>query len=231
MPTTPVTFGVLELLLLDQLALAVLDHRHGLDRDLDLVDEVLHVERGLALLDVGPHPVLVAGVGVQDVPVTQLGGEHRAHLGDRVELLVGVHEGLVDGRVDLGRHRGAVGLVGLGHERVGRRVGGDRLAGCVAGDLVLRCLEVGSDRGVLVDDLEGGLLGGRRLDDDAVVGVVALRLGPGHVALGGQAGGVVEARRRRRDGRLVGRLTARLCAGVVGLVGGQVVLGHACFLL
>ena len=68
----------------DHLALTVLDLDDVLHRDLDLVDVLLDLERRLALLDVGLHLALEAGVGVDDVP---LAGQ-RAQLG--AERLVGV---------------------------------------------------------------------------------------------------------------------------------------------
>ena len=56
-------------LALDLLALAVLDLGDLLGRDLDLEDVVLHVQRLDPGLEVGLDLVLVAGVGVHDVPV------------------------------------------------------------------------------------------------------------------------------------------------------------------
>src|SRR4051794_2513733 len=58
---------------LHDLALALLDDGLVLGRDLDLEDVVLHVERGDPGLQVGLHLVLVAGVGVDDVPVARQG--------------------------------------------------------------------------------------------------------------------------------------------------------------
>src|SRR6516225_1674017 len=75
-----------EHLLRDLLPLAALDLDHLVHRDLDLEDVVLHVQRLGPALQVGLHPVLVTGVGVDHVPLAgqlpQLGGE----LGDRVRL-------------------------------------------------------------------------------------------------------------------------------------------------
>ena len=58
-----------EHLALDLLALAVLDLGDLFGRHLDLEDVVLHVQGLDAALEVGLHLVLVAGVGVHDVPV------------------------------------------------------------------------------------------------------------------------------------------------------------------
>ena len=69
---------------LDHLALAVLDLRDLLGGDHDLVDVVLHVEGDDAVLEVGLHPVLHAGVGVHDEPVAGLGPQLAAELLERV---------------------------------------------------------------------------------------------------------------------------------------------------
>ena len=71
----------------DQLALAVLDLGDLFHGDLDLEDVVLHVEAGDAGLEVGLHAVLVAGVGVDDVPVARLRGAAAAlNSADRVDV-------------------------------------------------------------------------------------------------------------------------------------------------
>ena len=59
-----------------------------------LVDEVLHVQRGDPVLEVGLHPVLHAGVGVHDEPVALLLAQGGAELlqrvrGGRLDRLVG----------------------------------------------------------------------------------------------------------------------------------------------
>src|SRR6187200_2140460 len=81
-PTKPVTDGVCrtpdqdvagENGALDDLALPVLDLGYLLGGDHDLVDVVLHVQRGGAVLEVRPDPVLHAVVGVDDVPLARLG--------------------------------------------------------------------------------------------------------------------------------------------------------------
>ena len=74
-------------LALDLLALAVLDLDDLLGRHLDLEDVVLHVEGLDAALEVGLHLVLVAGVGVHDVPVAELGAQLAAQRLDRVLVL------------------------------------------------------------------------------------------------------------------------------------------------
>ena len=89
---------------LDDLALRVLDLHDLLHGDLHLVDEVLHVEALAAVLEVRLHAVLVARVGVDDVPVAQLAAQLRLERGDRVLVDVG----LVLGR----RPRPRLGLVG-----------------------------------------------------------------------------------------------------------------------
>ena len=71
----------------DQLALAVLDLGDLFHRDLDLEDVVLHVQGGDAGLEVGLHAVLVARVGVDDVPVAELAGEVVLERLDRVDGL------------------------------------------------------------------------------------------------------------------------------------------------
>ena len=62
-------------LALHLLALAVLDLDDLFGRHLDLEDVVLHVQGLDAALEVGLHLVLVAGVGVHDVPVAELGAQ------------------------------------------------------------------------------------------------------------------------------------------------------------
>ena len=77
-------------LALHLLALAVLDLDDLFGRHLDLEDVVLHVERRDAALEVGLHLVLVAGVGVHDVPVADGGAQRAAQLLGRVLVLVGL---------------------------------------------------------------------------------------------------------------------------------------------
>src|SRR4051795_2371813 len=111
-----------EHLRLHDLALALLDDRLVLGRALDLEDVVLHVERGDPGLEVGLHLVLVAGVGVHDVPVAGQDPQPVTEGLDRVFVLS-----------RLGRH-GAVGrgLDGrLGDLRRDER--GRDLSGCVSG--------------------------------------------------------------------------------------------------
>src|ERR1700678_3014775 len=85
-------------LLVDDLLLAALDLGHQVSGDLDLEDVILHVERRDAALQVRLHPVLVAGVRVNHVPVAGL-HSHLAH-----ELREGVILGghLNGGRLVLG---------------------------------------------------------------------------------------------------------------------------------
>ena len=77
----------------DQLALAVLDLGHGLHRDLHVEDVRLHVQGGHAGQKVGLDPVLIAGVGVDDKPVTlldaQLGAERSLILDRGVNIIGG----------------------------------------------------------------------------------------------------------------------------------------------
>ena len=61
-----------EHLLLDDDLLAVLELGDVLHRDDDLVDAVLHAHRDRAAVEVRLHLVLIAGVGVDDVPATGL---------------------------------------------------------------------------------------------------------------------------------------------------------------
>ena len=95
---------------LDDLALPVLDLGDLLGGDHDLVDVVLHVQRGGAVLEVGLHPVLHAGVGVDHEPVAGLGAQRLAELLERVD------GGLVDARPRLGlgglAGGGVLGLAG-----------------------------------------------------------------------------------------------------------------------
>src|SRR3954447_25454306 len=104
-----------EHLLLDGLPLAALDLGDLLGGHLDLEDVVLHVERGDPGLEVGLHLVLVAGVGVHDVPVAGRRVEHGGELVVLVALRLRELGGLGLG--------GAVGGVG------GEVAGGVRLAG------------------------------------------------------------------------------------------------------
>src|SRR5271166_3951915 len=99
-------------LLRDLLPLAALDLGHLVNGDLDLVDVILHVERGDAALQVGLHPVLVTRVGVHHVPVP---GEHAKlalellpHVVGR--FLLGVRRGLIQRAV--GRGGNVLGLAG-----------------------------------------------------------------------------------------------------------------------
>src|SRR6478735_5347567 len=76
-----------ELVALAGLALAVLDLGEVLLRNLDLEDVVLHVEGVDPALQVRLHALLVAGIGVDDVPVAERGDHRLAELGDRVARL------------------------------------------------------------------------------------------------------------------------------------------------
>ena len=69
---------------LDELALAVLDLGDLFGRHDDLEDVVLGVERGHPVLEVGLHPLLHAGVGVDDVPVADLVVEAIPELLERI---------------------------------------------------------------------------------------------------------------------------------------------------
>jgi hypothetical protein len=162
LPTKPVTPGVLrivgqvhahqdiagELVLTDGLAVAVLDLDDLFLRHLGLVDVVLDVERDRALLQVGLHPVLVPGVGVDDVPLA--GGEPQllAERGDGVDLDL-----VVLGDLGLGLF-GRLDSRGLLVRDDGQRrlLGGP--AGCVVGLLGLVVVPIG-----VVDDLLGGVVG------------------------------------------------------------------------
>src|SRR3954451_22682928 len=73
---------------LHDLALALLDDGLVLGRHLDLEDVVLHVERGDPGLEVGLHLVLVARVGVHDVPVAREGPQPLTERLDGVGILV-----------------------------------------------------------------------------------------------------------------------------------------------
>src|SRR3954468_18364280 len=101
-------------LAVDLRALAVLDLGDLFGGHLDLIDVVLDVQGLDAGLEVGLHLVLVARVGVHDVPVAGRDPQRLAHRLGRVQL------GLVL-RGELG------GLVG------GRRRGGQRVAGEAVG--------------------------------------------------------------------------------------------------
>src|SRR2546421_10172859 len=103
-------------LLLDLLPLAALDLGDLVDGHLDLEDEILHVERGDAALQVGLHPVLVTRVRVHHVPVpgkhAQLTLELLPRAVDRIRRLVRLRllVGLVSLRSGLaGQGSGAVG--------------------------------------------------------------------------------------------------------------------------
>lgn len=71
----------------DDLLLRVLDLRDLFHGDLDLEDEVLHVQALDAVLQVGLHTVLVARVGVDDEPVARLGAQVLLELLDRVQVV------------------------------------------------------------------------------------------------------------------------------------------------
>src|SRR5215469_12868227 len=128
-------------LLLHLLALAGLDLDDLVRGDLDLEDELLHVERLRPALQVGPHPVLVARVGMHHIPVAR----QRAELG--LELLDGV--GVLIGGYRCRLAAGA--LIGLGCGHVGKRevstaglgagwLAGRRLFGrWLSGRRLLRC--------------------------------------------------------------------------------------------
>ena len=89
-------------LLLDDDLLAVLELDDVLHRDDDLEDPVLHVHRDDPALEVGLHLVLVAGVGVDDVPppgpVVRALDENDVFLVLVIVLLV--RDGLLDDLLD-----------------------------------------------------------------------------------------------------------------------------------
>jgi hypothetical protein len=146
----------------DHLALPVLDLDDVLHRDLDLVDLLLDLERRLALLDVGLHLALEAGVGVDDVPLAREGAQLGAERLVRVLVLVGLVVGVrLDG---VGRGVGCLGelrlvLVAV---HVGAVVGADLVGGLglPLGDLL---------RDGVVDHLGGGLGLGRLVQVESVV--------------------------------------------------------------
>ncbi len=86
---------------LDHLALPVLDLGDLLGGDHDLVDVVLHVEGDDAVLEVGLHPVLHAGVGVHHEPVARLGPQLAT---ERLQRVLGLVDrrlgGLLRGDLD-----------------------------------------------------------------------------------------------------------------------------------
>src|SRR4051812_12217185 len=129
-------------LAVDLRALAVLDLGDLLGGHLDLVDVVLDVQGLDPRLEVGLHLVLVAGVGVDDVPVAGRDPQGLLHGLDRVLVVL-----------DRGDVRGGVGL--------GERIAGERVRvalldlGGRVGDLVARC-----EVGVVVDGQIGGVAGG-----------------------------------------------------------------------
>ncbi len=96
------------------------------------MDVVLHVQRGDAVLEVGLHPVLHAGVGVHHEPVARLGAQRLAELLERVDRRAS-RRGLVGTRASsvepssassvggASRRRLDGGLVGGLDHRVGRR--------------------------------------------------------------------------------------------------------------
>ena len=126
----------------DHLALPVLDLDDVLHGDLDLVDLLLDLERRLALLDVGLHLALEAGVGVDDVPLAR----ERAKLG--AEGLVGVlvlvvadESVLEDGRIGVAVDIGTVvrlDVVGVGGGALGHLFG-DGVVEHLGGGLGLGC--------------------------------------------------------------------------------------------
>nr|AHE14892.1 hypothetical protein asmbl_13 [uncultured bacterium] len=163
-----------QLLAVDLGPLAVLDLGDLLGGHLDLEDVVLHVQRLDAGLEVGLHLVLVARVGVDDVPVAELLAERGA-------------EGLARVLVRLGR-----GLERLGDQRV--VVGGRRGQG-VAHQAVPAA---GLDRGGQVGDAGGGVLVrgvGRALGGAGLTGAglevdAAAHVGPGVVEVDALDGAV-----------------------------------------
>jgi hypothetical protein len=75
----------------DLLALAVLDLGDRLHRDLHVEDVRLHVQGAHPSLKVGLDPVLIAGIGVDDEPVTLLDAQPGAEGGLILDVFVGVH--------------------------------------------------------------------------------------------------------------------------------------------
>src|SRR5215469_12082788 len=117
----------------DLLPLAALDLHHLVHGDLDLEDVVLHVQRLDAAFQVGLHPVLVARVRVDHVPLAgqlpQLGREpgHRVELAGTVLVAlgpartIGVADGVrgVRGWVPGTVLRGLAGHIGIATDLVG----------------------------------------------------------------------------------------------------------------
>src|SRR5829696_378918 len=165
-------------LAVDLRALAVLDLGDLLGGHLDLVDVVLDVQRLDPRLEVGLHLVLVAGVGVHDVPVAGRDPQRLAQRLDRVVVLLDrrldervAHQAVGIAALDLGGH---VGDLARGVE-----VGG--VAGALGGAGLTRAgVEVGGaallERGVVE---VGGQVGGRRGAVDRAVGLEGLA-GVGH---------------------------------------------------
>src|SRR5690606_32337892 len=114
-----------------------------------LEDVVLDVQRDGALLEVGLHPVLVTGVGVDDVPLAGQAAQLLAELLDRVALVLRLLTGGFLARLALGGlGLGSLGLLGAGLVR-----GGVRSLGLVRGRGVLAVRALGSLELVLDDDL------------------------------------------------------------------------------
>src|SRR5699024_10779252 len=126
-------------------------------RDLDLEDVVLHVLGLDARGQLRPHAVLVAGVGVDDVPLAD-GGAQLALEGRQLVLclgFLGVLGFLAPGRL------GVLACLGGRVVGVGCLLGRDRIIGPGEGGLAVRCA-LGL-RGI-------GLLGGRRLGGLGLLG-------------------------------------------------------------
>src|SRR5450830_978913 len=124
----------------DDLPLSVPNLDDLFHRNLDLEDEVLHVQALRAVLEVGLDPVLVTGVGVDDVPPTRPRAELGPELLHRVQLdlgyeLSGVSVGVSDGVSGVSDSDGGFsdgvrlarnvdGNAGIRNVRVGRGVHG-----------------------------------------------------------------------------------------------------------
>src|ERR1022692_322350 len=74
-------------LLLNLLPLAALDLDYLVRGDLDLEDEVLHVEGLSAALQIRPDPVLITCVGVHHVPLAGKSAQLSGELGNRIDFL------------------------------------------------------------------------------------------------------------------------------------------------
>jgi hypothetical protein len=159
-----------EHLLLDDLLLAALDLHDVLHGDVDVEDLVLHLHRLDARLEVRLHLVLVAGVGVDHVPLARPPHGIEGRWGDA--LLRGGREGL--GRpLAVQRHDPESGLrvglrFGLGHGWLGhgRRFHGRRLGLGFAGEVRLELGLARAGRGRCVGRL---VPHGLRGDVDAIV--------------------------------------------------------------